>query len=93
MSEARRCCSVCIGIGLWEKRRGCVSCLLVMEVVRDDMLSLTFKIQEEMKTVAKEVEPTGWPRSEAGGEFDWEGWGGFVGGMWAGGEFGNCCRD
>ena len=30
---------------------------------------------------------------EAGGEFDWEGWGGFVGGMWAGGEFGDCCRD
>ena len=31
--------------------------------------------------------------SEAGGEFDWEGWGGFVSGMWAGGEFGDCCRD
>jgi hypothetical protein len=34
-----------------------------MEVVRDDIFSFTFVMQEEKKVVAKEAEPTGWPRS------------------------------
>ena len=44
-----------------EKRRSWV-CSSVMEVVRDDMLSFAFEMQEEKKVVAKEAEPTGWPR-------------------------------
>ena len=38
-------------------------CSLVMEVVRDDIFSFTFKMQEEKKVVVKEADPTGWPRS------------------------------
>ena len=34
-----------------------------MEVVRDDIFSFTFAMQEEKKVVVKEAEPTGWPRS------------------------------
>jgi hypothetical protein len=34
-----------------------------MEVVRDDIFAFTFEMQEEKKVVAKEAEPTGWPRS------------------------------
>ncbi len=44
-----------------EKRWSWV-CSSVVEVVRDDMFSFTFKMQEEKKVVAKEAEPTGWPR-------------------------------
>ncbi len=65
---------------------------MVMEVVRDD--SFMFETQEEKKVVAKETEPTGWPRRRKPVvEFNWEGWGRFVGGMWMGGELGDCCRD
>ena len=46
----------------WENRRSWV-CSSVMEVVRDDIFSFTFEMQEEKKVVAKEAEPTGWPRS------------------------------
>ncbi len=46
----------------WENRRSWV-CSSVMEVVRDDTFSFTFEMQEEKKVVAKEAEPTGWPRS------------------------------
>ena len=38
-------------------------CSSVMEVVRDDIFSFTFEMQEEKKVVAKEAELTGWPRS------------------------------
>jgi hypothetical protein len=34
-----------------------------MEMLRDDIFSFTFEMQEEKKEVAKEAEPTGWPRS------------------------------
>ncbi len=60
MSDARRCGSFCMRH--CENRQGWV-CSLVMEVVRDDIFSFTFKMQEEKKVVAKETEPTGWPRS------------------------------
>jgi len=46
----------------WENRRSWV-CSSVMEVVRDDIFSFTFAMQDEKKVVAKEAEPTGWPRS------------------------------
>ena len=46
----------------WENRRSWV-CSSVMEVVRDDIFSFTFEMQEEKKVVAKEGEPTGGPRS------------------------------
>ena len=46
----------------WENRRSWV-CSSVMEVVRDDIFSFTFAMQEEKKVVAKEAKPTGWPRS------------------------------
>ena len=45
-----------------ENRRSWV-CSSVMEVVRDDIFSFTFEMQEEKKVVAKEADPTGWPRS------------------------------
>jgi len=45
----------------WENRRSWV-CSSVMDVVRDDIFSFTFEMQEEKKVVAKEAEPTGWPR-------------------------------
>ena len=60
MSDARRCGSFCMRH--WENRRSWV-CSSVMEVVRDDIFSFTFVMQEEKKVVAKEAEPTGWPRS------------------------------
>ena len=44
-----------------EKRRSWV-CSSVMEVVSDEMLVFTVETQEEKKEVAKEAEPTGWPR-------------------------------
>jgi hypothetical protein len=44
-----------------EKRRSWV-CSSVMEVVSDEMLACTVEMQEEKKVVAKEAEPTGWPR-------------------------------
>ena len=46
----------------WENRRSWV-CSSVMEMLRDDIFSFTFEMQEEKKEVAKEAEPTGWPRS------------------------------
>ena len=46
----------------WENRRSWV-CSSVMEVVSDDIFSFTFTMQKEKKVVAKEAEPTGWPRS------------------------------
>ena len=46
----------------WENRRSWV-CSSVIEVVRDDIFSFTFSMQEEEKVVAKEAELTGWPRS------------------------------
>ncbi len=46
----------------WENRRSWV-CSSVMEVVRDDIFSFTFAMQDEKKVVAKEAEPTGWPSS------------------------------
>ena len=60
MSDARRCGSFCMRH--WENKRSWV-CSSVMEVVRDDIFSFTFVMQEEKKVVAKEAEPTGWPRS------------------------------
>jgi len=60
MSDARRCGSFCMRH--WENRRSWV-CSSVMELVRDDMFSFTFAMQDEKKVVAKEAEPTGWPRS------------------------------
>ncbi len=60
MSDERRCGSFCTRH--WENRRSCV-CSSVMEVVSDDIFSFTFEMQEEKKVVAKEAEPTGWPRS------------------------------
>ena len=90
MSDESRCGSFCMRH--WENRRSCV-CSSVMEVVSDDILFYVRNAGGEEGSgeggradwLAKE--------SEAGGEFDWEGWGGFVGGVWAGVEFGNCCRD
>jgi len=46
----------------WENRQSWV-CSSVMEVVRDDIFSFTFEMQEEKKVVVKEADPTGWPRS------------------------------
>ena len=60
MSDESRCGSFCMRH--WENRRSCV-CSSVMEVVSDDIFSFTFEMQEEKKVVAKEAEPTGWPRS------------------------------
>ena len=44
-----------------EKKRSWVYSSL-MEVVRDDMFSSTFEMQNEKKVVGKEAEPTSWPR-------------------------------
>jgi len=44
-----------------ENRRSWV-CSSVMEAVSDEMLFFTVETQEEKKVVAKEAEPTGWPR-------------------------------
>ena len=61
MLDARRCGSFCMRH--CENRRSWVSSS-VMEVVRNDMFYFTFELQEEKKVVAKEAEPTGWPRSQ-----------------------------
>ncbi len=60
ISDARRCGSFCMRH--WENRRSWI-CSSVMDVVRDDTFSFTFEMQEVKKLVAKEAEPTGWPRS------------------------------
>jgi len=60
MSDVRRCGNFCMRH--WENRRSWV-CSSVMEVVRDEIFSVTFTMKEEKKVVAKEAELTGWPRS------------------------------